>query len=138
MSFIAAHSILFYLSFDTGMVLYDSNGQEIWCGWKFLGTAKSNNQAEYQALLLGLQCSRSLGIKLIRCEGDSDLVIKQLNGVYQTKNPELRILWQAAKNILRDFKRTELIHIFREKNSRADWLANMAMDEQTSYGFEES
>jgi ribonuclease HI len=120
-----------------GMVLYDLNGQEIWCGWKFLGTAMSNNQAEYYALLYGLQCSRSLGIKKLRCEGDSDLIVKQLNGVYEVRSPVLRELWKSANDVLQDFEHYELHHIFREKNKRADWLANNAMDLQSSHGFDE-
>lgn len=120
-----------------GVVLYDENGQEIWCGWKFLGAGVSNNQAEYSALLLGLQCSKSLGIKRIRCEGDSDLVIKQVNGVFQVKNRGLKVLWQSTMDIIKQFEYYEISHIFREKNQRADWLANNAMDLQSSYGFAE-
>jgi ribonuclease HI len=107
-----------------GMVIYDPAGREVWCGWKFLSAATSNNQAEYQALQLGLECARSLGIEKIRVEGDSELVIKQLTGVYQVKNEALRVLWQQTKEEMREFKSCDLKHIFRENNKRADWLAN--------------
>jgi ribonuclease HI len=107
-----------------GMVIYDPAGREVWCGWKFLSAATSNNQAEYQALQLGLECARSLGIEKIRVEGDSELVIKQLTGVYQVKNEALRVLWQQTKEEIREFKSCDLKHIFRESNKRADWLAN--------------
>jgi ribonuclease HI len=107
-----------------GMVIYDPAGREVWCGWKFLSASTSNNQAEYQALQLGLECARSLGIEKIRVEGDSELVIKQLTGVYQVKNEALRVLWQQTKEDMQEFKSCDLKHIFREHNKRADWLAN--------------
>lgn len=121
-----------------GMVLYDNEtGREIWCGWKFLSTAVSNNQAEYSAILLGLQCAQSLGVQRIRCEGDSELIIKQLTGVYRVKNDALRELWQSTLRVMRKFEVCELKHIFREDNKRADFLCNTAMDQQASYGFDE-
>ena len=120
-----------------GMVLYDDQGNEVWCGWKFLGSQMSNNQAEYYALLFGLKCSHSLGIKKLTCEGDSDLIIKQLKGIYEVRSPGLKELYRSALDVIQHFDVCELRHIFREKNKRADWLANNAMDLQSSYGFDE-
>ena len=119
-----------------GMVIYDQAGTEIWCGWKYLGTM-SNNAAEYHAILTGLECARSLGIRKIRAEGDSNLVVRQLTGVYKVKAPNLQVLWGQTMEVLKDFETVEIVHIPRAQNERADWLANKAMDIESSYGFHE-
>ena len=119
-----------------GMVLYDANGQEVWAGWKFLDTM-SNNAAEYCALLLGLRCARSLGVRFLIAEGDSELIIKHVSGEYQVRNDQLRPLWEATKDELSGFENIRLQHVFRRHNKRADWLANHAMDTKSSHGFAE-
>lgn len=107
-----------------GMVIFNDLGQEIWCGWKFLGTSMTNNQAEYHAVLLGLECARSLGIERILVEGDSLLVIRQLTGAYKVKNDALRDICRIALKEAEQFKDCKFLHIYRENNKRADWLAN--------------
>jgi ribonuclease HI len=107
-----------------GMVLYDDQNREIWRGVKYLGRKMSNNLAEYTALNVGLSYALSMGIERIRCEGDSQLVIKQLNGVYQVKSDNLRGLFHETKTLIQKFTSCEVHHIRRELNSRADELAN--------------
>jgi ribonuclease HI len=119
-----------------GMVIYDDQGKEIWCGWSFLDKM-SNNSAEYWALLLGLKCALSLGIKKIRCQGDSELIIKQVNGLYRVKDAKLKALFEPTKEVAAQFEYILFEHIYRNANERADWLANYAMDTQTNHGFEE-
>ena len=119
-----------------GMVLYDDEGTEVWCGWKHMEPT-TNNRAEYHALLLGLKCARSLGIRKLHTKGDSDLVVKQINGQFQVKDAELRILWGQAKEAILDFEEFDISFVPRAMNRRADWLANNAMDTKTSHGFEE-
>jgi len=119
-----------------GMVIYNQDDTEIWCGWKFLDSM-SNNCAEYWAVLLGLTCAKSLGIRRIIVEGDSQLVIKQLKGEYRVKDEKLMKLWVPTKKVLEQFDEVELRHIFRQYNKRADWLANHAMDTSSSHGFDE-
>lgn len=119
-----------------GMVLFDEDGTEVWCGWKFLHTM-TNNQAEYNAAFLGLQCAKSLGIKHLRIEGDSELVLKQLSGKYQVRDRKLREIWKPTRELLQDFETFNLQHIPRAENKRADWLANHSMDTETTYGFNE-
>ncbi len=98
---------------------------------KFLGK-KTNNQAEYHALILALEdalkvkSSRNAPIKII-LKGDSELLIKQLKGEYQVRNKTLKILHQKAKNLLSLFENWECKWIPREKNSIADSLANEAI-----------
>jgi ribonuclease HI len=110
-----------------GYVIYDENNKELYCGKKFLGTA-TNNTAEYAALLLGLEFSRQLRIKNIDCFLDSDLIVKQLNGVYRVKHPNIVPLFEKVKNALQSFEHISFTHVRREKNKRADGLANEAMD----------
>jgi ribonuclease HI len=119
-----------------GMVLFDDKGKEVWCGWSYLNKM-SNNCAEYWALLLGLQCAVSLGVKKIICQGDSELIIKQVTGVYRVKDAKLQALFKPTKNAIADFEEIKFQHIYRNQNERADWLANYAMDTETNHGYEE-
>jgi ribonuclease HI len=119
-----------------GMVLLDEKGREIWSGGKYLGNSMTNNQAEYYSLILGLKHARYLGIKQIRCLGDSELVIKQLNGQYRVKHEGLRSLWNSVQKIVQQFDSCEFQHVPRHANSRADQLANRAMDRGTAFGFD--
>jgi ribonuclease HI len=121
-----------------GMVIYDDSGTEVWCGWKFVSKRATNNDAEYTGLLFGLKCASSLGITDLRVEGDSDLIIKQLNGQYRVKAQGLINLHRACKEILPNFHTIEFSHIPRAQNSRADELANIAMDTRGSFGFEDT
>ena len=119
-----------------GMVLYDED-EEIWCGYQFIERAASNNVAEYTSLLLGIKCALALGIRRLRAQGDSELIVKQLTGHYQVKNDNLRMLWRETKEAIQQLDEFEIAHIRRAYNKRADWLANNAMDQQHSYGFDE-
>lgn len=120
-----------------GMVLYDDQGQEIWCGWKFHSESATNNVAEYLGLLSGLKCVESFGIKRLIAEGDSLLIVKQLNREYRVKEKTLKEFYQASVDIAERFDYFEIRHIPRAENSRADWLANHAMDLQESGGFDQ-
>jgi len=119
-----------------GMVLYDSDtDQEVWHGWKYIEKA-TNNQAEYTGILMGLQHARDIGVRRIQCLGDSELIVKQLTGVYKVKSEMLQDLYQETKALLNDFEKVELKHIYRDENKRADELANEAMDNQNDFGFD--
>jgi ribonuclease HI len=117
-----------------GMVIYDDQGQEIWCGWKYHGEHSTNNVAEYLGLLSGLKCAQSLGIQRLIAEGDSQLIVRQLNGQYRCKEATLRIFYDACLLIIKDLEYFEARHIPRAENDRADWLANHAMDLKESDG----
>jgi ribonuclease HI len=121
----------------SGMVLYDEDMHELWCGWKYLGDTHTNNEAEYNSLLLGMQCARSLGITKLRAEGDSLLIVQQLKGVYRVRHPRLKPLFQACRDVIDTFDFFQVEHIARAANSRADQLANQAMDTKQHFGFEE-
>ena len=117
------------------MVLYDDKGTEVWCGWKFLNEPATNNVAEYMGLLCGLKCVRSLGVQKLMVEGDSQLIVRQLNGKYRCKEQTLRQFYEAVLDIIPQMEWFEIRHIPRAENSRADWLANHAMDLRESDGF---
>lgn len=93
---------------------------------KFLGVA-TNNEAEYEALILGLKNALSLRVQEIKIYMDSELLVRQLNGLYRVKNPRLAVLFHQVQDLLRNFSKYDIIHIFREKNREADAMANEAI-----------
>ncbi|MFH0787973.1 MAG: ribonuclease HI family protein [Pseudomonadota bacterium] len=96
---------------------------------KFLGVA-TNNEAEYEALILGLKNALSLRVQEIKIYMDSELLVRQLNGLYRVKNPRLAVLFHQVQDLLRNFSKYDIIHIFREKNREADAMANEAIRRQ--------
>ena len=119
-------------SAGAGMVLFDFESQlEVWCAYKYLQRA-TNNIAEYQGLLEGLKFSKKMGAKNLIAEGDSKLVVNQINGTNQVKNEHLKILHQQALSLSNEFRSFRLKYIPRKENFRADQLANVAMDEKSS------
>jgi len=111
----------------SGAVLYDSIGNEVFTISRNLGI-QTNNYAEYFGLLIGLQEASKRDIKYIHVEGDSQLVINQLTGKYRIKNEKLKILYLALQPIISGFTDIKFKHIYRNKNSRADELANKAIN----------
>jgi len=110
-----------------GAVIY-KNDDEIWHDFSFLGKSSTNNQAEYNGLLLGLNEAVNLNIKELLVEGDSDLVIKQMNNEYKVKSENLIPLYEKAKKLESMFEKITFTHIYRNKNKRADELANKAVE----------
>ncbi|TYT62242.1 ribonuclease HI [Natrialba swarupiae] len=98
-------------------------------GSETIGRA-TNNQAEYEALIAALEAARDYGYDEIHVRGDSELIVKQVRGEYDTNNPELRERRVTVHELLRSFDEWTLEHVPREVNDRADALANEAMDQQ--------
>jgi ribonuclease HI len=96
---------------------------------RYLGTT-TNNIAEYQAAIIGLEHCVKLGASMVRLHADSELMVKQLNGQYKVKNEGLRPLYQRAKELIAQIGRVEVQYIPRELNKEADALANKAIDEK--------
>jgi ribonuclease HI len=94
---------------------------------KFLGNA-TNNVAEYTGLVLALEKAFDLGIKQIDVYMDSELVVKQMKGIYRVKNENLLPLYMKARNLASKFPSFNISHVRREYNKEADKLANEAMD----------
>jgi ribonuclease HI len=97
----------------------------------YLGRA-SNNVAEYQALIGALEYAASTGTRRVAVFSDSELVVKQVNGVYRVKHPDMIPLHRKARTLLGRFDEARVSHVRREQNREADALANRAVDERRS------
>ena len=93
---------------------------------EYIGIA-TNNVAEYTALIKGLEKARSLGLRKIKIFLDSELLVRQMNGIYKVKNKNLMPLWIKASNILKEFDYHKITHVRREMNKEADLLATEAV-----------
>lgn len=107
-----------------GAVLYDENDTEVDNDSKYLGDNVTNNYAEYMGLIIGLQLVLKNNIKEIDVYGDSLLVINQMNNNWKVKKDTLKILYKDANELIKCFDKIKIIFIKREKNKRADELAN--------------
>ncbi|MFH0951547.1 MAG: ribonuclease HI family protein [bacterium] len=110
-----------------GVMIKDDKGKEVKTIAKYLGRA-TNNQAEYQAVLAGIEAAIKLKATEVEFYLDSELVVKQLNREYKVKNLELQPLFVKVYNHSLKFKKISFRHIRREQNKEADALANLAMD----------
>lgn len=110
-----------------GAVIRDPEGQIIKKLKKYLGRT-TNNVAEYNAILIALESARDLGLNSVRILADSELMVKQLNGVYRVKSADLKPLYDRAVDLIKSFKDCKIAHVYREDNSTADGLANEAID----------
>jgi ribonuclease HI len=97
-------------------------------GGKRIGRA-TNNQAEYEALVQALEVAADYGFDEVDVRGDSELIVKQVRGEYDTNNPELREYRVQVRELLTEFDDWSLSHVPREINERADELANKALDD---------
>jgi len=111
-----------------GVVLSDERGRALARLARYLGKA-TNNQAEYAALLLALETAAAYRPAHIDVLLDSELVVKQLQGVYRVRSPELRPLYERSRALLQHFPSASIRHVPRHENRQADALANKAIDE---------
>ncbi len=116
-----------------GWVIVDASGKTLVENKKYLGDL-TNNQAEYQALLLALQDAIKLGDGDLKLCADSELMVRQLKGEYKVKNDGLKPLFREAVLTLSKFKSYTVKHLPREQNEEADQLANEAIDEHFGKG----
>jgi len=93
---------------------------------EYIGIA-TNNVAEYSALIKGIEKAKALGIKRIKVFLDSELAVRQINGIYRVRNKNLLPLWMKAKKLLDSFDDYKVIHIDRKENRGADKLAKDAI-----------
>jgi len=109
--------------------IVDENGVVVKKFSKFLGR-KTNNQAEYEALIEALQLARGFTKGYMHCFLDSELVVKQLNGEYQVRNPRLEVLWLKVRELQQHFQSVHFNHISRtDKNMKeVDGSANRVLD----------
>ena len=107
------------------------DGSELAGLYGFLGKA-TNNVAEYQALIHALRFAIGRGASDVRVFSDSELVVKQMNGQYKVKHPDMIPLHREARSLLGKLPKVSLSHVRREQNRDADRLANRALDEKAS------
>ncbi len=110
-----------------GAVIFDEKGAVVKELSRYLGRS-TNNVAEYEALLLGLKALLELGKKHVCVQSDSELLVRQLNGEYRVKDQKLKVLFQNAVELLRQFDAYRIVHVPRESNRLADRLANRGID----------
>ena len=115
-----------------GIVIYKNNA-DIYSTSKFLGDNLTNNQSEYNGLILGLTMCLELGIKNIKVQGDSLLVISQMKQLYKVNSPLLLPLYNKARYLTSKFDNIEFSHIFRNNNKHADKLANLSLNTPQVY-----
>jgi len=111
-----------------GAVICDENRKVLKKLCLYLGHA-TNNVAEYEGLLLGLKEVVRSGGKRVVVQSDSELLVRQLNGLYRVKNEKLKRLYQRAVGLLHQLEACRIIHVAREHNRMADQLANQAIDD---------
>ncbi|MFZ0340087.1 MAG: ribonuclease HI family protein [Terracidiphilus sp.] len=110
-----------------GAVLEDPQGQVMARLSEFLGH-QTNNYAEYKGLLAVLAWALANGARRLRVFSDSELMVRQMKGIYKVKNAGLRPLWDEAQRLARQLDAFEMRHTLRGGNKEADKLANAAMD----------
>ncbi len=110
-----------------GVYLEDEDGREVASLFGYLGE-RTNNVAEYAGLLAALRYAVDHGVERIAIRSDSELLVKQINGVYRVKNPTLQRLVARARKLMGGLKGITVEHVRRERNVNADRLANLAMD----------
>jgi len=88
----------------------------------------TNNVAEYRALLLGIERAAALGASEVELVGDSELIVRQVEGKYKVKDATMRELHARVKRALGDFDRWSIRHVRREQNAEADRLVNQVLD----------
>lgn len=94
---------------------------------EFLGT-RTNNFAEYSGLLAALDFAVAQKHPKLRVVSDSELMVKQIKGLYRVNSPELRPLYEEARRRILQLESFQIVHVLRDKNRHADRLANLAMD----------
>jgi ribonuclease HI len=111
-----------------GVLIRDPKGETVARLKKFIGRM-TNNVAEYYGLIAALDYVESQGIRALRIESDSELLVKQMKGLYKVRSPELAPLYERARKMAAALDSFRIDHVYREQNREADALANQAMDE---------
>ncbi len=110
-----------------GVVIQDEAGKRLAALSQYLGH-QTNNFAEYQGLIAALEYAVKNGPKALKVISDSELLVRQIKGIYKVKNPTLQDLHARAKELITQLEWFSIGHALREHNREADRLANAAMD----------
>ena len=112
-----------------GIVIYNEDGKIIKKTKKYLGNT-TNNVAEYLALIIALKEAIKLKADIVHLFSDSELVVRQIKGIYKVRDKKMRVLSSEVKKLLSNFIQYNITCIDRRKNKEADKLANLAIDEK--------
>jgi ribonuclease HI len=110
-----------------GVAVSDAAGLPVAELSEYLGH-HTNNYAEYQGLIAALRYAAEKKISALKVVSDSELMVRQMKGIYKVRHPELRKLYDQAQQLVRGLEYFEIRHAMREQNQIADRLANQAMD----------
>jgi ribonuclease HI len=110
-----------------GVVIKDKSGRKVAALSEYLGH-QTNNFAEYQGLIAALEYTLAHGPKALKVISDSELLVRQIKGIYKVKNATLKDLHARAKELIAQLDWFSIGHALREHNQEADRLANEAMD----------
>jgi ribonuclease HI len=113
-----------------GVVIKDESGRKVAGLSEYLGH-QTNNFAEYQGLIAALEYALKHGPKALKLISDSELLVRQIKGIYKVKNATLQDLHARAKELIKQLDWFSIGHALREHNQEADRLANEAMDRGT-------
>jgi ribonuclease HI len=113
-----------------GVVIQDETGRKVAALSQYLGH-QTNNFAEYQGLIAALEYAIEQGHKALKLISDSELLVRQIKGIYKVKNLTLQELHGRAKELIAQLDWFSIDHALREHNREADDLANQAMDKGT-------
>lgn len=116
-----------------GVVIDDQSGKKVVRLSEYLGH-QTNNFAEYQGLIAALEYALQHGPKALKLISDSELLVRQVKGIYKVKNPTLQDLHARAKEMIAQLDWFSIGHALREHNQEADRLANEAMDKGMGRG----
>lgn len=112
-----------------GVTIKDGDGRPLATISKRIGVT-TNNQAEYRALIAGLEKAIGMGARRAAVASDSELLVRQINGQYKIKNAGLRPLYQEVVRLIGSFESFQINCVPREQNAEADALANKAFGNQ--------
>lgn len=111
----------------SGVIIKNEAGKTLAAYGEFLGV-QTNNVAEYSALVSALTRAKALGATEAECTLDSELVVKQMQGLYRVREPALQKLFVRVHNLTTQFKKVTFYHIRRHHNTQADREVNRILD----------
>ncbi|MGB7437030.1 MAG: ribonuclease HI family protein [Candidatus Acidiferrum sp.] len=111
-----------------GVVIRDGSGEVVAKLKKYIGQA-TNNVAEYFGLIAALDYAHAHGVRALRVESDSELLVNQMRGSYKVKSGDLKPLFERAKKMSQGLESFRIEHVYREQNREADALVNQALDD---------
>ena len=109
-----------------GLVFKTPQGGVMYHSFSLLKEECSNNEAEYEAFIFGLLLALSMEVHSLRVHGDSQLIVQQINDIYEVRKPELVPYYNAAQVLMKKFNHIEVVHVPQSRNAPADALEKLA------------